>query len=425
MSIAVADNDPVMRIKTPKVFTPLLLPSRYKGARGGRGSGKSFFFADLLIERCMQDMVRAVCLREIQLSLKESVKLLLEDRIRFLGARRYFDFYEDRILTPYEGMMIFSGMQNHTADSIRSLQGFNIGWFEEAQNMSAYSLELLRPTFRDPGSELWFSWNPITPEDPVEKFLVADRPFNARVVTANYYDNPFITQELIDEMELDKRRDPDKYAHVWLGGYRQRTRARVFTNFKVEAFETPIDARFYFGCDWGFSVDPTVLIRCFIIGRTLFIDYEAWKVGCEIDHTPALFAGDDYRKPPRWSNPHGHTGIPGAFRWPIRADSSNPQAISYMRRMGFENITASIKGPNSVEEGIEFLKSYDIVVHPRCQHVVDEFSSFSYKIDKRTDEVLPVLEDKKNHTIDACRYAIELLRRKPATPVYSTYGSGR
>jgi phage terminase large subunit len=412
-------------LKTPRVFLPLLQPARYKGARGGRGSGKSYFFADSLIERAIQQRTRAACIREIQLSLKNSSKLLLEDRIRQLGVQRYFDFYDERIDTEHGGLFIFTGMQNHTADSIKSLEGFDVGWVEEAQKLSAYSLELLRPTFRNPGSELWFSWNPISIKDPVEQLLVVDKPHNAIVVTANYNHNPFITQELLDEMELDKRRDPDKYAHVWLGKYRQATRGRVFRNIRVAEFETPANARFYFGGDWGFSVDPTVLIRCFIVGRTLYIDYEAWEVGCEIDHCPALFAGSDIRNPPRWVNPKGYPGIPGATRWPIRADSSNPQSISYMRRHGFDNISPSVKGPGSVEEGVEFLKSYDIVIHPRCTHVVDEFSTYSYKIDKRTEEVLPVLEDKKNHTIDACRYAVELVRRAPATPIFSTYGSGR
>jgi phage terminase large subunit len=417
--------DTTLTIKTPRIFLPLLKPARFKGARGGRGSGKSFFFADSLIERCIQQRTRAVCLREVQLSLKQSVKLLLEDRIKELGVTRYFDPYDDRIDCEHGGLIIFNGMQNHTADSVRSLQGFNIAWFEEAQNMSAYSLELLRPTLRDAGSELWFSWNPISVKDPIEQLLVHETPHNAILVHANYFDNPFITQELIDEMELDKRRDPDKYAHVWLGKYRQHTRGRVFRNFKVAEFETPLNARFYFGSDWGFANDPTVLVRSFIEGRTLYIDYEAWAIGCEVDHTPALFAGSDTRSPARWANPKGYSGIPGALRWPIRADSSNPQTISYMRRVGFNNITPSIKGPNSVEEGVEFLKTYDIIIHPRCQHVVDEFSSYSYKIDKRTEEVLPVLSDKKNHTIDSCRYAVELLRRAPQTAVFSVYGSGR
>jgi phage terminase large subunit len=137
-----------------------------------------------------------------------------------------------------------------------------------------------------------------------------------------------------------------------------------------------------------------VLVRCYIVGRVLYVDYEVWQVGCEIDKTPALFER-----------------VPESNRWPITADSSNPQSISYMQRNGYTRIEASVKGVGSVDEGIEFLKSYDIVVHPRCRHVVDEMSSYSYEIDKQTEEVLPKLADKKNHTIDSLRYAVEAVRR--------------
>lgn len=416
--------DNTLRIATPKVFMPLLKPARYKGAHGGRGSGKSYFFADLLIEDALRTHIRGVCIREIQQSLKESVRLLLLDRIEHMGVGQYFDVMEDRIIAPNEGMFIFTGMQNHTAETIKSLQGFNRGWFEEAHKMSAFSFGLLYPTIRADDSELWFSWNPNSPKDPVDKFLRSDdRPASSIVVEANYYDNPFFPEVLREDMERDKRRDPDRYAHVWLGKYRQFSEARVFRNFRIDEFETPEDARFHFGCDWGFSVDPTVLVRCFIIGRKLYVDREVWKVGLEIDHTPAFFAGSDTRVPPRWSNPKGYQGIPGALRWPIRADSANPQAISYMQLRGFTNMQPSIKGTGSVEEGIEFLKSFDIVIHPRCVHVIDEMSSYSYKIDSRTEEILPQLDDRKNHTIDSLRYALEPLRRHRPQATFGVYGT--
>lgn len=148
------------------------------------------------------------------------------------------------------------------------------------------------------------------------------------------------------------------------------------------------------GADWGFSVDPSCLIRGYTEGRTLFVDYEAWMIGCEIDQLPDLF-----------------DRVPESRKWFITADSARPETVSYMQRHGYPKINPAIKGPKSVEDGVEFLKSYDIVVHPRCQHVIDELSSYSYKIDPQTEQVLPILEDKKNHTIDALRYACEGLRR--------------
>jgi phage terminase large subunit len=407
------DKTRTLQIKTPRLFQPLLAPARYKGAWGGRGSGKSHFFAELLIDRCVQYRgTRAVCLREIQKDLKRSSKMLIEDKLRSMGVQSQFRVMDNLIETPGDGIIIFQGMQNHTAESIKSLEGFDIASFEEAQNMSAYSLGLLRPTIRKPNSELWFAWNPRTKRDPVDVLMRSpERPPDSVVIETHFWNNPWFPQVLRDEMEYDKRRDPDRYAHVWLGGYQQASEARVFRNWSIEEFETPGDARFFFGGDFGYSVDPTVAVRCWIKDRKLFVDQEVWKVGCETDDTPALLAGTDRNKPPRWPNRYGWKGIPEIMRWPLTLDSANPQNIAYLKARGF-NVRPSIKGVGSVEEGINFLKSFDIVAHPRCPHVIDELSTFSWQMDKRTEEVLPVLADKKNHTIDSLRYAIEL-QRKP------------
>ena len=378
-----------------RVFVPLLSPARYKGAWGGRGSGKSHHFASNLIARCVkQPGLRAACIRETQKSLAQSSKRLLEDKIAAMGVGSMFEVGRENIKTPGDGLIIFQGMQNHTAESIKSLEGYDIAWVEEAQTLSQRSLDLLRPTIRKEGSELWFSWNPRSPKDPVDKLFRDDsvRPDGLEmiVVKANYADNPlFAETELQKEMEWDRSRDPDRYAHIWLGDYQHDSEARVFRNWTVEEFETHPDARFYFGADWGFSVDPTVLIRCWKWERKLFVDYEAYKVGCEIDHTPALF-----------------DTVPGSRKWPIRADSARPETISYMKRAGF-HISEAVKGPGSVEDGIEFLKSHDIVVHPRCKHAIDELSLYSYKVDDHNKDVLPVLADKHNHVIDSLRYALE------------------
>ena len=338
-----------------------------------------------------------VCVREIQRTLSQSVKRLLDYKINHLGLASKFRIMDEKIITPGGGLIIFVGMQNHTAESLQSLQGFNAAWCEEAQSLSSHSLTILRPTIRAAGSEIWFSWNPRSPKDPVEELLRGDHAFpNSRVVRANWMDNPWFPSELAEEKDWDQRRDPDKYAHVWMGEYQKHSEARVFKNIIIDEFETPSDARFYYGADWGFSVDPTVLIRCWVKDRKLFIDREAWKIGCEIDRTPALFDSIE----------NGH-----ARNWPIIADSADPQNISYMKRFGYPKITPSIKGPNSIEQGIEFLKGYDIVIHQRhCPHVADEFTNYSYETDKRTEEVLPKLSERKNHTIDSCRYAVEPLR---------------
>jgi len=387
-------------IETPAVFEPLLSPARYKGAHGGRGSGKSHFFAELLIDRCLSEKIDAVCIREVQKSLSQSVKKLLESKIESMGVGSMFEVQEARILTPYGGLILFQGMQNHTADSIKSLEGYDIAWVEEAQSLSQRSLDLLRPTIRKPGSELWFSWNPSEATDPVDVLLRGPNPPpSAVVVQANYQDNPWLPDVLKDEIEYDRKRDPDKFAHVWLGEYVQNREARVFKNWTIEEFDTDPGAVFRLGADWGFSIDPSCLVRCYISGKRLYIDHEAYLIGCEIDQLPDLF-----------------DRVPDARKWFITADSSRPETISYMRNHGYPKINAAIKGARSIEEGIEFLRAYDIVVHPRCKHVIDELTMYSYKRDPLTDEVLPVLEDKNNHMIDALRYACEGARRavKPA-----------
>jgi phage terminase large subunit len=210
-------------IDTAKVFEPLLQPARYKGAWGGRGSGKSHFFAEALIEQCLLERgTRAVGIREIQKSLKESSKRLIEDKLAALGVGEAdgFKVFDEVIETPGDGIIIFQGMRDHTAESIKSLEGFRIAWVEEAQSMSATSLSLLRPTIRAQGSELWFSWNARRKTDPVDELLRGDDlPTGAVVVQANWRDNPLFPAELEQERLDCLRLDPDQYPHIWEGEY--------------------------------------------------------------------------------------------------------------------------------------------------------------------------------------------------------------
>lgn len=410
-----------LRIETPKAFRRLLVPSRYKGAFGGRGSGKSHFFAELLVERCLLDpTTRAVCVREVQKSISQSVRQLVEDKITKLGVGSRFEVPKDReahirVLDQMgraTGLITFQGMQNHNSDSIKSLEGYDIAWVEEAQSISQRSLDMLRPTIRKPGSELWFGWNPGKPDDPVDVLLRGEMPpRDSVVIEVNYHDNPWFPAELQEEMEGDRERDPDKFAHVWLGAYEGRSEARVFRNWRVgeeREFNTSPQTVFRFGADWGFAIDPTVLVRGYLEGRSLYVDYEAYEVGCEVDKTPDLFRT-----------------VPRSQEFRITADSARPEVVSYMRRHGYPKIVPAIKGQGSIEDGISFLQSHDIVVHPRCENVIRELSSFSYKIDKKTDEILPMLDDKDNHTIDALRYALEGLRRAGVAPRAETRDTSR
>lgn len=384
-----------MGIQIPEPFDFLFDgEARYRCAWGGRGSAKSHSFAQALVIKARMQPLRVLCCREIQKSIKDSVKRLLDDKIAACGLDGFYISTDTEIRGANGSLFLFAGLRTNP-DSIKSMEGIDIVWVEEASTVSQSSLDLLVPTIRKPGSEIWMTWNPRFKTDPIDNmFRGGEPPPGAIVRKVNFDANPWFPEVLRAEMEWDRRRDPDKYAHVWLGEYRRDSEARVFKNWVERDFDTPKDARFYFGADWGFAVDPTTLVRCFIDGRTLYVDHEAYQVGCEIDRTPALFGT-----------------VPGAREWPIRADSARPETISYMQRNGYSKIVPATKGKDSVADGIEFLKSYDIVVHPRCKHLIDELAMYSYKQDKQTNEVLPVLEDKKNHCIDALRYALELVRK--------------
>ncbi len=242
-------------ILTSPVFEPLLDKSRYKGAWGGRASGKSHFFAELAIERCiMVPGTRIACVREIQKSLKESVKRLLEDKIISMGVGSDFEVLYDSIKTPGNGIIIFEGLVDHTADSIKSLEGFDIGYGEEAQSLTARSLELFIPTIiRKPGSELWFSWNPRNKTDPVDVLLRGPNPpARSVVVEANWRDNKFFTEESESVRVYDEINKPDRYDHIWEGGYEPQAIGAIWTLDVIERnrkIKAPDMARILIGVD--------------------------------------------------------------------------------------------------------------------------------------------------------------------------------
>lgn len=246
-----------LEIKTAKVFRPLLDPARYKGAHGGRGSGKSHFFAELAVEDSLLNPgLRFVGIREIQKTLAQSSKALIEHKIEEHGLTREFDIQKDQIKTPGGGLMIFQGMQDHTAESIKSLEGFSRAWVEEAQTLSARSLALLRPTIRAPKSEIWFSWNPTRTGDAVDKFLRSDPPSNATVVQANWRDNPWFPDVLEDERKLELEKYPERYPHTWEGEFASSFEGAYFAGCINQA---RLDGRIGI-----VSADPLLPIRAYI-----------------------------------------------------------------------------------------------------------------------------------------------------------------
>jgi phage terminase large subunit len=247
----------ILKIPTAKIYEPLLAPARYKGAYGGRGSGKSHFFGELLVETCQAERgTLAVCIREAQRTLAQSSKRLIESKIAALGLGHRFRIYHDKIETPGDGLIIFRGMQDHTSESIKSLEGFGIAWVDEAQNLSARSLSLLRPTIRTEGSELWASWNPRRKSDAIDDFFRAKRPAGAIVVGANWRDNPWFPAVLEHERKTDLSLYPDRYDHIWEGDYVRAFEGAYFAQMLSEARAQ--------GRIGKVAADPLLPLRAFI-----------------------------------------------------------------------------------------------------------------------------------------------------------------
>jgi phage terminase large subunit len=275
-----------LRIETAAVFRPLLQPARYLGAYGGRGSGKSNFFGELLVERClMHPGTLAVCIREVQRTLAQSSKRMIESKIQSLGVGDQFQVLHDRIVTPGNGLIIFQGMQDSTAESIKSLEGFDVAWVEESQTLSHRSLQLLRPTIRKEGSQLWFSWNPRRKSDAVDEFLRQKKPDNAIVVKANWSQNPWFPAVLDEERRLDLEFYSERYAHIWEGAYatafegayfaKQLEKAKQDGRISNVAVDPMLPVRAYFDIGGaGHSSDAMAIWICQFVGREIrLLDY--------------------------------------------------------------------------------------------------------------------------------------------------------
>ena len=263
-----------VRAEIPEAFRELFQPAPFKAFYSGRGCAKTESFAAALIIEASRQPLSVLCCREIQRSIKDSVKLTLDNKIRALKLHDRYESKATEITNDIGSRFIFAGLRDNAA-SIRSMAGVQVAWVEEASTVSQSSLDILLPTIRTNwpdgrSPEIWFSWNPRNPKDPVDKMFRGEGkelPAGAVVKPVRIDDNPFFPASLREQMEWDKRRDPERYAHIWLGEYAAMSEARVFRNWRVGTMEIPARARPYYGADWGFAVDPTVAVRCWKIGR--------------------------------------------------------------------------------------------------------------------------------------------------------------
>lgn len=376
-----------------KIVDAVSKPSRYKIFLGGRGSSKSWSVARVLLGLGRARKLRILCAREIQRSIQDSSYKLLCDQIERLGLGSYYEILKTEIRGANGTEILFRGLGNQTAESIKSFEGVDYVWLEEAHTVSDRSFELLIPTIRKDGSEIWVTYNPDEATDPVDRRFVQASPPNTIVCRINWDDNPWFPEVLRQEKDYLYSVDPDTAAHVWGGAYRKASDAQILRGrYKVHEFEAAEhwDGP-YHGIDFGFAQDQGTMVRCWIWEGDLWIDYEA--AGLEVDN-------DDL--PDLWDS------IPNARQYVARADCSRPETISHVRRAGYNRVVACKKWKGCEQDGIDHLRSYKTIhIHPRCELAVEEAKNWSWKKDRLTGDILPITTGKFDNTWAAVRYALE------------------
>lgn len=395
------------RLEIPPKLIPVFSgAARYRAAWGGRGSAKTRTFAMMTAVRAYMFAQAGrsgviLCGREYMNSLEESSMEEVKQAIRsvpWLDA--YFEIGEKYIRTRNRRISyVFCGLR-HNLDSIKSKARILIAWIDEAESVSENAWIKLIPTVREPGSEIWVTWNPERKDSPTDQRFRQFPPDDSKIVEINYTDNPWFPPEL-EATRLDDQRtlDLQTYRWIWEGAYRENSAAQVLAG-KVRVAEFEPGAGWdgpYYGIDWGFSQDPTAGVKLWIHDRRLYVEHEAHKVGLENDDIAGFMIAR----------------LPGIERHAVRADCARPETISHVRNAGahgrpcLPRIVAADKWPGSVEDGIAHMRSYiEIVIHPRCTETIREAAMYSYKVDRITGDVLPEIVDKANHCIDAARYAL-------------------
>lgn len=380
--------------------------ARYRGAYGGRGSSKSVSFLRMALIRGMERPMKILGCRELQNSIRDSVHAEVCAQIDEMKLGWFYKYGANYVNGRNGTNWIYRGLA-HNRQSIKSMSSVDLAIVEEAEYVSELSWSTLDPTIRKPGSEIWPIWNPECTDSATKKRFLDFMPDDAKIVEMNYKDNPWFPEELERVRLQDRKRDPDRYLHIWEGQCMTRSDAQVLRGKWKIGKMTPDPASPnwhgpYHGSDWGFSTDPTVGIRCWVYKNggesILYIEKEAWGL-----HIESRDIGKLFKK-----------YIPGMEKYKTYGDCSRPETISEVKSQGF-NIEGCEKWDGSVEDGIEHMRGqYDwIVVSPDCPHTAQECQLYSHKVDKLTDEVLPDIIDKHNHCMDAIRYALgKLIKRK-------------
>lgn len=390
----------VINFEIPEKLSFLSEPHRIKCLWGGRGSSKSWSIARVLLIKALEKKTRILCAREVQRSLRESSHRLISDQIEMLSLGKYFEITREEIRCKRNGsQFLFAGLATSTVDSIKSYANVDICWVEEGQVVSERSWEILTPTIRSENSEIWISMNPELDKDPtyIRYIKLAHTLPDCVSVKINYDENPYFPEVLRQEMEYMKKTDYDAYCNIWLGECKKHSDAIVFKGkYSSDTFIPRLDIWDgpYYGVDWGFAADPTVITKSWISDdNKLYIEHEAWELHTEIPMLASLFDSIE-------------SGA--ARKYVIRADNNNPILISHLKREGYTKIIAGKKWSGNVEDGIHYMKSFnEIIIHPRCVRTLEEFGLFSYKKDRLSGDILPLFIGKWDHCISSLRYALE------------------
>ena len=425
----------------------IYIPSRYKVAYGGRGSGKSWAFAALALVLGTQHPLRVLCAREFQTSIRDSIYKLVTDLIERFGMGGFYEVQANSVFGPMVPIkmpdgttklkrteFIFAGIKTDPL-KIKSMESIDICLVEEAERVSAASWRYLLPTIRTEfgSSEIWVVFNPRQEDDETYRMFISSPPSDMRRVMVNWNDNPWFPHELrgmrLNALRQIKESSSDddrlqaqaEYDHIWEGALQKNSAATIFRRrVIVHEFDDPhpdLQTRYYYGADFGFANDPSTLIRFWITTHRsddgereweeLWISHEAFGWRVEIDETPAMY-----------------DLVPGSREWPIKGDCSRPETISYLARQGF-NISEAEKWPGSVEDGIAHIKAFErIHIHERCVNMQEEARLYSYKVDKITEQVLPIVVSAHDHGWDAIRYGLDgVIQRRGAAGQWARLGA--
>jgi phage terminase large subunit len=393
------------KINLPPKLVPIFSPPRgsvdYRGLYGGRGSGKSYSVALMAAVWGYAEKLRILCTREFQGSIKESfhaeLKAAIEDHS---WLSDHYDVGVDYLRGSNGTEFLFKGLR-HNINNVKSTAKIDLTIVEEAEDVPEVSWLALEATvFRQPKSELWAIWNPKVEGSPVDQRFRENPPERSLISSVQWNDNPFFPSGL---ETLRKRQqemlNPADYAWIWEGAYLQNSDAQVLSGkVKVRDFAPRMEWDGpYYGLDHGYAQDPMAAVECWVHDDVLYISREAVKVRLELDETAEFVSHH----------------IPGIEDYVIRADSARPESNSYLARNGLPRIEGVEKWKGSVEDGIAHLRSYrEIVIHPRCRQAIHEANTYSYKVDRLTGDVLPVIIDANNHLIDAARYALAPLIKR-------------